>query len=66
MSESAPRNIAHSVHQRLLNQARESGRPFNSAVKYSGVLGTLRGHGYCQRNDLSANHRHPAVEDEDP
>ena len=34
MSGSAPRNIAHSVHQRLLNQARESGRPFNDLLQY--------------------------------
>lgn len=34
MSGSAPRNIAHSVHQRLLNQARESGRPFNEILQY--------------------------------
>jgi len=29
-----PRNVAHSVHRRLLNKAREAGRPFNELLQY--------------------------------
>jgi len=29
-----PRNVAHSVHQRLLNKAGETGRPFNELLQY--------------------------------
>jgi hypothetical protein len=29
-----PKNLAASVHQRLLNQARESGRPFDELLQY--------------------------------
>ena len=29
-----PRNLAHSVHQRLLNRARQTGRPFNDLLMY--------------------------------
>jgi predicted nucleotidyltransferase component of viral defense system len=32
-----PRNIAASVHQRLLNEARESGRPFNELFQYYAI-----------------------------
>jgi hypothetical protein len=28
------KNVAHSVHQRLLNKAKESGRPFNELLQY--------------------------------
>ena len=28
------RNLPHSVHQRLLNRAREAGRPFNELLHY--------------------------------
>jgi len=29
-----PKNLPASVHQRLLNKARESGRPFNELLQY--------------------------------
>jgi len=32
--EGPARNVAHSVHQRLLNKARETGRPFNELLQY--------------------------------
>ena len=34
MSKASPRNIAHSIHQRLLNVAKKSGRPFNELLQY--------------------------------
>lgn len=34
MTHREPRNVAASVHQRLLNQARVSGRPFNELLQY--------------------------------
>lgn len=34
MKKSASKNIATSVHQRLLNVARETGRPFNEILQY--------------------------------
>ena len=34
MNKSASNNVAASVHQRLLNVARETGRPFNEVLKY--------------------------------
>lgn len=34
MTERPLRNVAHSVHQRLLNKAREMGRPFNELLQY--------------------------------
>jgi len=32
VSRPAPKNLEASIHQRLLNQARESGRPFNELL----------------------------------
>lgn len=32
--DAGPRNLAHSVHQRLLNRARQTGRPFNDLLMY--------------------------------
>ncbi len=37
MSRSAPKNLEASIHQRLLNQARESGRPFNELLQYFAI-----------------------------
>lgn len=34
MTNQPPRNITASVHQRLLNKARETGRPFNELLQY--------------------------------
>jgi predicted nucleotidyltransferase component of viral defense system len=34
VTERSPKNIAHSVHRRLLNVARETGRPFNELLQY--------------------------------
>ena len=34
MKKSASKNVAASVHQRLLNVARETGRPFNEVLQY--------------------------------
>ena len=34
MSKRSLKNVAHSVHQRLLNKARESNRPFNELLQY--------------------------------
>ena len=34
MSKEAPRNLAHSIHQRLLNEAKRTGRPFNELLQY--------------------------------
>ena len=34
MTRHAPKNLPASVHQRLLNKARESGRPFNELLQY--------------------------------
>lgn len=31
------KNVAHSVHQRLLNKARDSDRPFNEVLQYYGM-----------------------------
>ncbi len=37
MSRPAPKNLEASIHQRLLNQARESGRPFNELLQYFAI-----------------------------
>ncbi len=37
MSRPAPKNLETSIHQRLLNQARESGRPFNELLQYFAI-----------------------------
>lgn len=34
MTSGPPKNVAHSVHQRLLNRARDTGRPFNELLQY--------------------------------
>ncbi|MFQ5329188.1 MAG: nucleotidyl transferase AbiEii/AbiGii toxin family protein, partial [Thermodesulfobacteriota bacterium] len=34
MTNQSPQNIAASVRQRLLNKARETGRPFNELLQY--------------------------------
>lgn len=34
MSKDAPRNLAHSVHQRLLNRVQQDRRPFNELLQY--------------------------------
>ena len=34
MKKPANKNVAASVHQRLLNVARETGRPFNEVLQY--------------------------------
>lgn len=34
MTGGSPKNMAASVHQRLLNQARQTGRPFNELLQY--------------------------------
>ena len=34
MRKDSPKDIAASVHQRLLNKARETGRPFNEVLQY--------------------------------
>ena len=34
MSAQAPRNIPASVHQRLLNRAKDDRRPFNELLQY--------------------------------
>ena len=34
MTKEAPKNVAHSVHQRLLNKAKGAGRPFNELLQY--------------------------------
>ena len=35
--ERGPKNIAASVHQRLLNNAQASGRPFNEVLQYFAI-----------------------------
>jgi len=37
VSSPAPKNLEASVHRRLLNQARESGRPFNELLQYFAI-----------------------------
>jgi len=37
VSRPAPKNLEASIHQRLLNQARESGRPFNELLQYFAI-----------------------------
>jgi len=37
VSRPAPKDLEASIHQRLLNQARESGRPFNELVQYFAI-----------------------------
>ena len=37
MSRRKPENLAHSVRQRLLNKAREEGRPFGEVLQYFGM-----------------------------
>jgi hypothetical protein len=37
VSRPAPKNLETSIHQRLLNQARESGRPFNELLQYFAI-----------------------------
>ena len=37
MTKASPKNIAASVHQRLLNKARESDRPFNELLQYYAI-----------------------------
>lgn len=34
MTRQAPKNIAASIHQRLLNIARDTDRPFNEVLQY--------------------------------
>ena len=34
MSKQPPKDIARSVHQRLLNEAKRTGRPFNELLQY--------------------------------
>lgn len=34
MSKGTPRNLAHSIHQKLLNEAKHTGRPFNELLQY--------------------------------
>ena len=34
MSKRSPKDIARSVHQRLLNEAKRTGRPFNELLQY--------------------------------
>ncbi len=34
MNDGTPKNMSASVHQRLLNEARRSGRPFNEMLQY--------------------------------
>lgn len=34
MNKPQPKNLSASVHQRLLNNARESGRPFNEVLRF--------------------------------
>ncbi len=37
MSEREPKNLAVSIHRRLLNRAREEGRPFNELLQYYAI-----------------------------
>ena len=37
MSKGPPKDIARSVHQRLLNEAKRTGRPFNELLQYYGM-----------------------------
>ena len=34
MSKDATKNLAHSIHQKLLNEARRTDRPFNELLQY--------------------------------
>lgn len=37
MKDRAPTNVAHSVHERLLNRARENNRPFNELLQHYAI-----------------------------
>ena len=37
MSDVPVRNMAHSIHQRLLNEAKQADRPFNELLQYFAI-----------------------------